>query len=192
MSGRIFRPLIFQPFRVFPRVGQAVDPHFDPHFFQHFYNKKAPKTEVFDASWSCWADSNRRPHPYQEIRCSPDVAAQGVVGIFTAKRMRSETLCPMCSVRSFPRVGHGVGQSHRHRRCGSTFSGRGMVAFCAAGNNERVSKRRHRATGRDPPARWPCSFWLCFPYGGQMRVMRRKRRGCSGEYRSSPPVVSSK
>ena len=123
MSGRIFRPLIFQPFRVFPRVGQAVDPHFDPHFFQHFYNKKAPKTEVFDASWSCWADSNRRPHPYQEIKCSPDVAAQGVVGIFTAKRMRSETLCPMCSVRSFPRVGHGVGQSHRHRRCGSTFSG---------------------------------------------------------------------
>ena len=115
---------------------------------------------------SCWADSNRRPHPYQEIKCSPDVAAQGVVGIFTAKRMRSETLCPMCSVRSFPRVGHGVGQSHRHRRCGSTFSGRGMVAFCAAGNNERVSKRRHRATGRDPPARWPCSFWLCFPYGG--------------------------
>ena len=48
-------------------VGQAVDPHFDPHFFQHFYNKKAPKTEVFDAFWSCWADSNRRPHPYQEI-----------------------------------------------------------------------------------------------------------------------------
>ena len=102
------------------------------------------------------------------------------MGIFTAKRMRSETLCPMCSVRSFPRVGHGVGQSHRHRRCGSTFSGRGMVAFCAAGNNERVSKRRHRATGRDPPARWPCSFWLCFPYGGQMRVMRRKRRGFWG------------
>ena len=56
-------------FRVFPRVGhgvgQAVEPHFDPHFFQRFYNKKAPKTEVFDAIWSCWADSNRRPHPYQ-------------------------------------------------------------------------------------------------------------------------------
>ena len=46
-------------------VGQAVDPHFDPHFFQRFYNKKAPKTEVFGAFWSCWADSNRRPHPYQ-------------------------------------------------------------------------------------------------------------------------------
>ena len=33
-----------------------------------FYNKKAPKTEVFDALWSCWADSNRRPHPYQARR----------------------------------------------------------------------------------------------------------------------------
>ena len=53
MSGRNIRPLIFCPFRAFPRVGQgvgqAVDPHFDPHFFQRFYNKKAPKTEVFDA-----------------------------------------------------------------------------------------------------------------------------------------------
>ena len=46
-------------------VGQAVDPHFDPHHFQRFCNKKAPKTEVFDAFWSCWADSNCRPHPYQ-------------------------------------------------------------------------------------------------------------------------------
>ena len=46
-------------------VGQAVDPHFGPHCFQHFCNKKAPKTEVFYAFWSCWADSNRRPHPYQ-------------------------------------------------------------------------------------------------------------------------------
>ena len=46
-------------------VGQAVDPHFDPHHFQRFCNKKASKTEVFDAFWSCWADSNCRPHPYQ-------------------------------------------------------------------------------------------------------------------------------
>ena len=48
-----FRVFPSDSFRVFPRVGhgvgQAVDPHFDPHFFQRFYNKKAPKTEVFDA-----------------------------------------------------------------------------------------------------------------------------------------------
>ena len=48
-------------------VGQAVDPHFAPHHFRRFRNKKAPKSEVFDAFWSCWADSNRRPHPYQPI-----------------------------------------------------------------------------------------------------------------------------
>ena len=30
-------------------VGQAVDPHFDPHHFLRFCNKKASKTEVFDA-----------------------------------------------------------------------------------------------------------------------------------------------
>ena len=98
--------------------------------------------------WSCYPDSNWRPHPYQVIKCHPAVAVQGFAAIFAPKRMRSETLCSMCSVRSFPRVGHGVGQHRRQRRCGSTFSGRGMVTFCAAGNNKRVSKRRHRATGR--------------------------------------------
>ena len=44
---------------------EAVDPHFDPHLKLYFCDKKAPKTEAFDALWSCWADSNRRPHPYQ-------------------------------------------------------------------------------------------------------------------------------
>ena len=51
--------------RVGHGVGQAIDPHFDPHHFRRFCNKKASKTEVFDAFWSCWADSNCRPHPYQ-------------------------------------------------------------------------------------------------------------------------------
>ena len=41
------------PFPHIPRVGQgvghAVDSHFDPHLFQRFCNKKASKTEVFDA-----------------------------------------------------------------------------------------------------------------------------------------------
>ena len=55
-------PVLFHPFRAFPLVGhgvgQAVDPHFDPHHFQRFCSKKAPKTEVFDAFWSWWGDSN--------------------------------------------------------------------------------------------------------------------------------------
>ena len=62
-------PVLFESICTFPRVGhgvgQAVDPHFDSHHFQHFCNKKASKPEVFDAFWSCWADSNCRPHPYQ-------------------------------------------------------------------------------------------------------------------------------
>ena len=156
---------------------EAVAPHFDPHLKVHFYSKKAPKTEVFDAFWSCWADSNRRPHPYQVIKYHPAVAAQGFAGVFAAKRMRSETLCSMCSVRSFSRVGHGVGQSHRHHRCGSTFTGSGMVTFCAAGNNKKVSKRRHRATGRS--AMLPPDGSAGFRYGskcGSKRFQRIKKR----------------
>ena len=68
-GGKTSSPVLFGSIGTFPRVGhgvgQAVAPHFDPHCFQHLCNKKAPKTEVFDAFWSCWADSNRRPHPYQ-------------------------------------------------------------------------------------------------------------------------------
>ncbi len=52
---------------------EAVAPHFDPHLKVRFCNKKAPKTEAFDAFWSCWADSNRRPHPYQVIKRPPAV-----------------------------------------------------------------------------------------------------------------------
>ena len=47
------------------RCGSAIDLHFDSHRFWRFCNEKAPKAEVFDAFWSCWADSNCRPHPYQ-------------------------------------------------------------------------------------------------------------------------------
>ena len=52
-GGKTSSPVLFEPIRTFSRVGhgvgQAVDPHFDPHHFQRFCNKKAPKTEVFDA-----------------------------------------------------------------------------------------------------------------------------------------------
>ena len=34
-------------------VGQLVDPHFDPHQKIENCNKKASKTEVFKAFWSC-------------------------------------------------------------------------------------------------------------------------------------------
>ena len=77
-------PVLFMPFRIFRRGGQSVGrasaPHFDPHYFKGKDNKNHRfllKTVVF---WSCWADSNCRPHPYQgcalptelqQQRCSP-------------------------------------------------------------------------------------------------------------------------
>ena len=64
-------PAHFDPFRPFPHVGHGVgqptDPHFDPHQKIKIRNKKALKTEVFKAFWSCYPDLNRRPHPYQLI-----------------------------------------------------------------------------------------------------------------------------
>ena len=76
-------PAHFDPFRPFPHVGHGVgqptDPHFDPHQKIKIRNKKALKTEVFKAFWSCYPDLNRRPHPYQinghlwEGRYSPKV-----------------------------------------------------------------------------------------------------------------------
>ena len=57
-----FRPLISP---CGSRCGSVLDSHFGSHHFRRFCNKKASKTEVFDAFWSCWADSNCRPHPYQ-------------------------------------------------------------------------------------------------------------------------------
>ncbi len=54
-------------------VGQVVDPHFDPHCFQHFATKST-ENRSFRCFLSCWADSNRRPHPYQVIKCPPAVA----------------------------------------------------------------------------------------------------------------------
>ena len=73
--------------RVGQGVGQAVDSHFGSHHFRRFCNKKAPKTEVFDAFWSCWADSNCRPHPYQVYPGPPSggfgnsfVLSAGLVG----------------------------------------------------------------------------------------------------------------
>ena len=94
-------------------------------------------------------------------------------------------------VRSFPRVGHGVGQSHRHRQCGSTFSGSGMVTFCAAGNNERVSKRRHRATGRS--AMLPPGGSAGFPYGSKcgsnlFQLIKKRRQHIVDDRTYDSPV----
>ena len=42
-------PVLFGSIGIFPRVGHGVGQAVDSHHFQRFCNKKAPKTEVFDA-----------------------------------------------------------------------------------------------------------------------------------------------
>ena len=41
-------------------------------------------------------------------------------------------------VRSFPRVGHGVGRRHNQHRSGSTFDSAKIVAFCIPVGNKRT------------------------------------------------------
>ena len=58
--------------------------------------------------------------------------------------------------------------------------------------------KRYQNEGIEPPGgelrscRAALNFYGRFPVWVKMWVRWRKRRGCSGEYRSSPPVVSSK
>ena len=64
-----FSLLLFRPFRTFPRVGHGVGQHLT-HTVTHTElskkcNKKVPFSRENRTFWSCWADSNRRPHPYQ-------------------------------------------------------------------------------------------------------------------------------
>ena len=75
-------------------------------------SKKNPRNRMISGIfWSCWADSNRRPHPYQVLESLPPLAVQGFSVLFSPKRMRSRPVHSVVSIRSFPRVGHGVGQA---------------------------------------------------------------------------------
>ena len=60
--------------------------------------------------WSCWADLNRRPHPYQLIGRVRSAAFGAFLLFFVRSAVLSGTLVSVDSVRFFRRVGHGVGQ----------------------------------------------------------------------------------
>ena len=97
--------------RVGHGVGQAVDPHFDPHHFLRFCNKKAPKTEVFDAFG---AGGVTRTHDLLITKCigALRLAVFRAFGAFPLGILREvRPILSIVFVRSFPRVGHGVGQS---------------------------------------------------------------------------------
>ena len=52
--------------------------------FQKQKNHSNPKIQVV-LCWSCWADSNRRPHPYQLIGSLPALDFQRFPAIFAPK-----------------------------------------------------------------------------------------------------------
>ena len=88
--------------------------------------KKQRKRPLFKQKegvlWSCYPDLNRRPHPYQLIGRgrSPAFGAFCVLSGPWCHPFRH--LVSVISVASFPRVGHGVGQSPliSSRNSGST------------------------------------------------------------------------
>ena len=92
-------------------VGQAVDPHFDPHLFQRFCNKKAPKTEVFDAFG---AGGVTRTHDLLITKCirALRLTVFRDFGAFPLGILREvRPILSIVFVRSFRCVGHGVGQT---------------------------------------------------------------------------------
>jgi hypothetical protein len=48
------------------------------------WNRKhcACDIQIVAALWSCWADSNRRPHPYQLLKRFQSAAMQRFRGVF--------------------------------------------------------------------------------------------------------------
>ena len=92
-------------------VGQAVDPHFDPHLFQRFCNKKHRKPKF---SMLFGAGGVTRTHDLLITKCI------GVLrltvfrdfGAFPLGILREvRPILSIVFVRSFPRVGLGVGQT---------------------------------------------------------------------------------
>ena len=159
MSGRNIRPLISCPFCAFPRVGhgvgQAVAPHFDPRLKVHFYSKKASKTEVFDAFWSCWADSNRRPHPYQ--KAVDAFTAYPFIPRRTAKPLCCKGLAVLLVLMCFNTYREAL------RRFG-VFVGR-IVGKMPCVRRKAATQEKSRfecatlATGMSTsPLKWECSF----------------------------------
>ena len=84
-------PILFRPLCVFPIVGQRVVQNFDLRRKRIFDKEKSPKTAVFGDFWSCWADSNCRPHPYQ--------------GCALPTELQQQSLCPLSKGHSGDREG---------------------------------------------------------------------------------------
>ena len=73
--------------------------------------------------WSCYPDLNWGPHPYQLIAAPGSTAFRCFRGILLQRVVVFDTFPSIDSVRSFRRVGHGVGQEHRPK-IGTQYTGR--------------------------------------------------------------------
>ena len=62
-------PAVSGALRAFSRVGHGVGQPFRPTFrpsqFEPVHSKEPRSLATSGLFWSCWADSNCRPHPYQ-------------------------------------------------------------------------------------------------------------------------------
>ena len=77
----------------------------------------------------------------------------------------------MCSVRSFPRVGHGVGQRRNQHQCGSASDDLRIVTFCvAAGDKETLWKKYRATSGELRSRRAALYFYGKFPVWVKMWV----------------------
>ena len=113
-EGKASSPVLFDSFRTFRCVGHSVGQQLTHilarTIFGVFATKKAPKTEVFDAFWSCWADSNCRPHPYQDWLvvvplCSSPVFCCNSLSVFNALTIfRQISIVVCCSLLSAEKV----------------------------------------------------------------------------------------
>ena len=85
-------------------------------------------------------------------------------------KKEERTEYPSAPLSTFPRI------SACGSRCGSTFDGRGMVTFCAAGNN-----KRYRAEDIEPPGgaqrsrRVALQVFGCFPCGSSVYDAKKGR-----------------
>ena len=98
-------------FRVWVTVWVRRLTHILTHTFFSIFATKSIETEVFDAFLELLG---RFELPTSSL---PSVVEPSIpccirlCGVFCPKRMRSQPVCSIVSIRTFPRVGHGVGQA---------------------------------------------------------------------------------
>ena len=96
------RPVALQVLAMFPTCGSRCGSKLS-HTLTHRLNWSKSKEKVLFSRenrtfWSCWADSNRRPHPYQKavnafvlcpfmpIKALQSLVLQGVGGLFAVEK----------------------------------------------------------------------------------------------------------